>query len=91
MAREQPVLAQPARRRDRRRGVPWFIHRREADSAVAGKRINVEWVKGPVGVLSRNLRQQADLLARLARPGTDQARDRADVFVDQGAGEEGAG
>ena len=26
---------------------------------VSGKRINVEWVKGPVGVQNRNLRQQA--------------------------------
>ena len=35
---------------------------------VSGKRINVEWVKGPVGVQSRNLRQRTHLLARLARP-----------------------
>jgi len=48
-------------------------------------------MKGPVGVLSRNLRQQTDLLARLARPGVDQARHRADTSVDRGTGESRAG
>ena len=58
---------------------------------VSEKRINIEWVKGAAVVQSRNLRQQTHLLAPLARPGADQAGDRADVSVDRGAGEEGAG
>ena len=63
----------------------------ELVAEVSGKRINVAWVKGPVGELSRNLRQQTDLLARLACAGTDQTGDRADASVDRGTGEEGAG
>ena len=58
---------------------------------VAGKRINVEWVKGPVGVQTRNFSNERIYSTRLARPGVRSGGHRADLSVDRGTGEEGAG
>ena len=55
-------------------------------AAIAGKRINVEWVKGPVGVQIAQLQQRAHLLARLARAVLAAGWHRGDVSVGGAAG-----
>jgi GDP-D-mannose 3',5'-epimerase len=53
---------------------------------VAGERINIAHVEGPVGVRSRNFSLQADLLSRLAQPLPSTRWDCANVSVGGSAG-----
>jgi len=58
----------------------------ETVAAVAGKRINVEWVKGPVGVHSRNFSNER-IYSTGWRALPAGGRDQADLSVDRGAGQ----
>jgi hypothetical protein len=58
--------------------------------AIARKRVDVEYVSGPVGVQVAQLQQRADLLDRLAAALLAARRHRADLPVDRAPGRGGA-